>query len=359
VNRNGLDDEAVGSVVGIGAEQKFGRNFSIGVEYLYREFEDESVVRLVNSGTTPATNPFLLGNANGTDFAAASRNSTCTACAPWRTSASDPGLTGTEKGLPCGAAPFLSRECRAPVRRLPDPRTAEWQGGRGLAVAARELRLIGDAAMLDAIREARIGRVAAKVKSGSPGCPTGHLQIFSLRSSRLVLSAISGLGLAGHQPARRRGRDRRLLVARALAHEAARADRADQRLRRGRRRGRVGALLRRLVDRSKGGSPVHLQRGGGGEIDRFRLRRGSAAAAARGAPRAGCGSFGFTGDGRDWRPRRWALPITALRDTAPNSSAIWLAVMPRVHISCKRSILSSVQDIPFSREALARGGGSD
>jgi outer membrane immunogenic protein len=69
VNRNGLDDESVGSVVGIGAEQKFGRNFSIGVEYLYREFEDESVVRLVNSGTTPATNPFLLGNANGTDFA--------------------------------------------------------------------------------------------------------------------------------------------------------------------------------------------------------------------------------------------------------------------------------------------------
>jgi hypothetical protein len=36
-----------------------------------------------------------------------------------------------------------------------------------------------------------------KWKSGSPGWPIGHLQIFSLRSSRLVLSAISGLGLAG------------------------------------------------------------------------------------------------------------------------------------------------------------------
>jgi hypothetical protein len=33
--------------------------------------------------------------------------------------------------------------------------------------------------------------------------------------------------------------------------------------------------------------------------------------------------------------------------------------MPRVHISLKRSILSSVQDIFVSREALADGGGSD
>jgi outer membrane immunogenic protein len=68
VNRNGLDDEAVGPVVGLGFEQKVGQNLSFGVEYLYREFEDESSVRLTNSGTTPATNPFLLGNANGTDF---------------------------------------------------------------------------------------------------------------------------------------------------------------------------------------------------------------------------------------------------------------------------------------------------
>jgi len=43
---------------------------------------------------------------------------------------------------------------------------------------------------------------------------------------------------------------------------------------------------------------------------------------------AAAGSFAFTGEGRDWRPRRCALPITALRDTPPSSSAIWLAVMP-------------------------------
>lgn len=63
-----LDDDAFGFVGGFGVEQKLGRNLSVGVEYLYRQFEDESMVRLGNSGTTPATNPFLLGNAAGTDF---------------------------------------------------------------------------------------------------------------------------------------------------------------------------------------------------------------------------------------------------------------------------------------------------
>jgi outer membrane immunogenic protein len=63
-----LDEESVGFVLGAGLEQKIGRNMSVGIEYLYQQYEDESAVRLGNSGTTPATNPFLLGNANGTDF---------------------------------------------------------------------------------------------------------------------------------------------------------------------------------------------------------------------------------------------------------------------------------------------------
>src|SRR5688500_1227209 len=54
-------------------------------------------------------------------------------------------------------------------------------------------------------------------------------------------------------------------------------------------------------------------------------------------------SPGFTGEGRDSSPRRWALPITALRLTPPSSSAIWLAVAPLVHIALRRSIRSSVQ----------------
>jgi outer membrane immunogenic protein len=63
-----LDEESIGYVLGAGLEQKLGRNFSIGVEYLYQRYEDESRVRFINSGTTPATNPFLLGSPNGTDF---------------------------------------------------------------------------------------------------------------------------------------------------------------------------------------------------------------------------------------------------------------------------------------------------
>jgi len=63
-----LDDESIGFVLGGGIEQKIGRNVSVGVEYLYQQYDDESTVRLNNSGTTSPTNPFLLGNASGTDF---------------------------------------------------------------------------------------------------------------------------------------------------------------------------------------------------------------------------------------------------------------------------------------------------
>jgi len=63
-----LDDESFGYVLGGGVEQKLGRNLSVGVEYLYRQHEDESRVRLTGQTGTPATNPFILGNPNGTDF---------------------------------------------------------------------------------------------------------------------------------------------------------------------------------------------------------------------------------------------------------------------------------------------------
>jgi len=68
VNRDGLDDDSLGYVLGVGLEQKLNRNFSLGLEYLYQEYEDESSVRLGAGANTPATNPFLLGNASGTDF---------------------------------------------------------------------------------------------------------------------------------------------------------------------------------------------------------------------------------------------------------------------------------------------------
>jgi outer membrane immunogenic protein len=54
---------------GGGVEQRIGRNFSVGLEYMYHQYQDDDYrVRAGSTGTTPATNPFLLGNAGGTDF---------------------------------------------------------------------------------------------------------------------------------------------------------------------------------------------------------------------------------------------------------------------------------------------------
>src|SRR5688500_20228212 len=50
-----------------------------------------------------------------------------------------------------------------------DPGPAERQRGRWAAIAAGELGLVGDPAMLDAIREARVGRLAAEVEVGLAG----------------------------------------------------------------------------------------------------------------------------------------------------------------------------------------------
>src|SRR5205823_1689551 len=62
-----------------------------------------------------------------------------------------------------------------------------------------------------------------------------------------------------------------------------------------------------------------------------------------------------TGDGRAWRSRRCALPITALRLTPPRVSAIWLAVMPCSHNDLSCAIRSSVHDILTSLQGGARG----
>src|SRR3954467_6622110 len=80
--------------------------------------------------------------------------------------------------------------------------------------------------------------------------------------------------------------------------------------------------------------------------------------AALGAAAAGADFFAsfsspdLTGEGRCSSPRRCALPITALRLTPPNSSAIWLAVAPSCHIVFRRSMRSSVQDILTSAPNL-------
>jgi len=63
------NENAWGFKVGGGAEHMLAKNISIGVLYLYSNLDaDDFTVRSGNSGTTPATNPFLLDNAAGTDI---------------------------------------------------------------------------------------------------------------------------------------------------------------------------------------------------------------------------------------------------------------------------------------------------
>ncbi|HEX9932978.1 MAG TPA: outer membrane beta-barrel protein [Allosphingosinicella sp.] len=65
---NSGNDDAWGYRAGAGVEQRLGRSFSIGLQYLYTSLEDEDF-RVRAAGPAPATNPFIRQNANGTDFA--------------------------------------------------------------------------------------------------------------------------------------------------------------------------------------------------------------------------------------------------------------------------------------------------
>lgn len=59
-----------GYQAGGGIEQKLGRNFSIGLEYLYHDYNDDDYRVRATAGSAPATNPFILPpNTSGTDFA--------------------------------------------------------------------------------------------------------------------------------------------------------------------------------------------------------------------------------------------------------------------------------------------------
>lgn len=62
------DDRADGWQAGLGVERKVLDNFSVGLEYLYTRVSDDDYRVRVSRGAAPATNPFLLVNANGTDL---------------------------------------------------------------------------------------------------------------------------------------------------------------------------------------------------------------------------------------------------------------------------------------------------
>lgn len=62
------NSDADGVQFGFGYEHRFGEKFGIGLEYLLTSLDDEEY-RVRAAGPAPATNPFILGNAAGTDFA--------------------------------------------------------------------------------------------------------------------------------------------------------------------------------------------------------------------------------------------------------------------------------------------------
>ena len=107
---------------------------------------------------------------------------------------------------------------------LPYPWAAKGHRRGRAANTAGQLRLIGPAAMRDAIRKAGVDRFSAKMKiclAGMAHRPTAH-----------ALGQVEQAGFTGHvcagfgrnQPARRGRGDRRLLIAGALPHKAAGAD---------------------------------------------------------------------------------------------------------------------------------------
>lgn len=62
------NDSVYGYNAGGGLDIKVADNFSIGALYLFRHFKDNDFRVRTSRGLAPATNPFLLVNANGTDF---------------------------------------------------------------------------------------------------------------------------------------------------------------------------------------------------------------------------------------------------------------------------------------------------
>lgn len=57
-----------GYSLGGGIEHRLSRNISIGAQYLYTSVDAGDYVVRTGPGTAPPTNPFLIVNANGTDF---------------------------------------------------------------------------------------------------------------------------------------------------------------------------------------------------------------------------------------------------------------------------------------------------
>lgn len=63
------DKKQLGILGGGGVEQKIGKHFSFGLEYMFHRYNDDDFRVRVTQGTAPATNPFVLTpNTAGTDI---------------------------------------------------------------------------------------------------------------------------------------------------------------------------------------------------------------------------------------------------------------------------------------------------
>src|SRR4051812_50090324 len=116
--------------------------------------------------------------------------------------------------------PHPTSYARREELRSADSRPAERKRWRRAAVSAGELGLVGDAAMLDAIGEAGVGRLSAEMEVGLAGMAHRPLADAVVEIEQAGLVGDLGARLGRDQAARRRGRDRRLLIAGALADEA-------------------------------------------------------------------------------------------------------------------------------------------
>ena len=63
------DSDADGWQAGLGYEHKFRDDFTVGLEYLYTSLDDDEFRVRAAPGTAGPTNPFLIVNPQGTDFA--------------------------------------------------------------------------------------------------------------------------------------------------------------------------------------------------------------------------------------------------------------------------------------------------
>lgn len=70
---NSGNDDAYGYNAGGGFDIKVARNFSIGAMYLFRSLKDDGFRVRAFRGTSPATNPFVIANTAGTNFALGDR----------------------------------------------------------------------------------------------------------------------------------------------------------------------------------------------------------------------------------------------------------------------------------------------